>query len=109
MSQLRVHGPFEERDAHDDLRPHPVRANARQPRRLCERCFLELHSVEAGAKLRQQSRIESGADLSGEDEVVSLEVADEQRPEPHASALPVGEAAHNKVLRELTLHFEPVL
>ncbi len=40
-----------------------------------------------------------GADLAGEDEVVALEVADEQRAESDARALRVGEAADDEVLR----------
>ena len=32
MAKLAVHRPFDERDLHDDLRPHPVRAQARQAR-----------------------------------------------------------------------------
>ena len=31
MAQLAVHRPLDERDLHDDLRAHPVRAQARQP------------------------------------------------------------------------------
>ena len=31
MPELAVHGPFDERDLHDDLRPHPVRAQRGSP------------------------------------------------------------------------------
>ena len=50
-----------------------------------------------------------GADLSREDEIVAVEVADEQSAESGARALGIGEAADDEVLRRLALHLEPVL
>ena len=46
--------------------------------------------------------------LPGEDEVVALEVADEQRAEADARALRIGEAADHELLRRLALHLQPV-
>ena len=108
MAQLAVHGPLDECDLHDDLGPHPVRAQARQSRGLRERRLRDLESVEPGTQVEQQLGVEAGADLAGKDEVVAVEVADKQRAETDAAALRIGEAADNKLLRGLALHLEPV-
>ena len=65
--------------------------------------------VEPRAQVEQQRRVEAGADLAGEHEVVALEVADEQRAEAHARALRIGESADHQFLRRLALHLEPGL
>ena len=108
MAQLAVHRPLDERDLHDDLGPHPVRAQARQPDGLGERRLRDLERVQPRAQIEQQLRVEAGADLAGEDEVVPLEVADEQRAQADARALRIGEPADHELLRRLALHLQPV-
>ena len=65
--------------------------------------------IEPGPQRAQQRGVEAGADLAGEDQVRSLEVADQQRAEPDAAALRIGEAADDQFLRRLALHLQPVL
>ena len=71
VAQLAVHRPLDERHLHDDLRPHPVRAHARQPVGLRERRRRDLERVEPRAQVEQELGVEAGADLAGEDEVVA--------------------------------------
>ena len=68
-------------DLHDDLGPHPVRTQSRKALRLRERRLVDLDRIEPRAKIEQQPRVEAGANLPREHEVVALEVADEQRAE----------------------------
>src|SRR5690242_8084764 len=103
-----MHGPLDERHLYHDLRLHPVRAHPRQASRLREWRRRDLQRIELRAQLTQKLRVEAGADFTGEDEVVALVVADEQRAESDASALRVGEAADDELLRRLALHLEPV-
>src|SRR3984893_1626840 len=107
MPQLAVHGPLDEADPHDQLRTYPVRAQARQPLRLRERRYRQLDRVESRAQIEEQLRVEAGADLSHEDEIVAVVVADEQRTETGARALRIGKAADHELLRELALHLQP--
>jgi hypothetical protein len=44
----------------------------------------DLEGVKALSEIEQQLRVEAGADLAGEHEVVAIVVADEQRPEADA-------------------------
>ena len=99
MPQLAVHRPLGERDLHDDLRPHPVRAQARQAVGLRERRRRDFELVEPRAQLEQQLGVEARADLAGEHEISPVEVADEQRAEADAAALRIGEAADDEFLR----------
>ena len=79
-----------------------------RPMALRERRLRDLERVEPRAQVEQQLRVEAGADLAGEDEVVAVEVADEQRAEADAAALRIGEAADDELLRRLALHLQPV-
>ena len=110
MAKLAVHRPFDEGDLHDDLGPHPVRAQARQPDGLGERRLRDLERIEPRAQVQQQLRVEARADLPGEDEVgrPSLEVADQQRAQADAGSLRIGEPADHELLRRLALHLQPV-
>ena len=97
MAQLAVPGPLDEADLHDNLRTHPVRAQARQPLGLRERRLRNLERIQPRAKIQQQRVVEAGADLSGKARSPRLvEVADEQRAEPDALALRIGEAADDE-------------
>ena len=60
------------------------------------------------AEVQQQLRVEAGADLPGEHELVVLEIPDEQCTQPDAAALRVSESADDELLGELALHLEPV-
>src|SRR5262245_3412266 len=108
MAQLAVDGPLDEGDLHHDLGTHPVRAQARQPGRFRERRLRDLDAIEPRAQIEQQLRVEARADFAGEHEIVWLalrlalrapralsrgEIPDEQRTEPDARALRIGEAA----------------
>src|SRR5688572_17350945 len=46
--------------------------------------------------------------LPAKHEVVSVEVAHQQRAEANTGALRIREAAHNQFLRRLTFHLQPV-
>ena len=60
----------------------------------------EISSASSRARsVEQQLRVEAGADLAGEDEVVALEIADEQRAQADPAALRVGEPADHELLR----------
>src|SRR5688500_7775161 len=109
MSQLAVHRPLEERHVHHHGRLHPRRALARQPGRAREWRRFDTRGVELRTKLGEQLRVEARPDLARKHEVVTLEVTDEKRAEPHARTSWVGEAANHEVLHKLALHLEPVL
>ena len=64
-----------------------------------ERRRRDLGRVEPRAQIEQQLRVEAGSDLSGEDEVAAVEIADEQRAEADAAALRIREAADDEILR----------
>src|SRR5438309_7174538 len=104
-----MYGPFDEGDLDDDLRSHPVGAHPRQPLGSGEGRLVDFETVESRAKLREQSRVEARPDLAGEHEVAVIEIADEERAQPDATALGIGEAADDEALRHLALHLEPVL
>src|SRR5262245_23618551 len=108
MPEFVAAGPLDEGDLHDDRRMHPVRAQPWQALRDGERRLRNLERVEAAAKIEQQPGVEARADLSREDQVIALVVADEQRAEADAGALRVGEAADDELLRGFDLHLEPV-
>src|SRR5262249_55565398 len=123
MAQLAVHRPLDERHLHDDLRPHPVGADAGQARAAGERRRRNLERVEPRAQIAQQFRVEAGADPSGEHEILTIarrlalrtprvsrrgEIADEQRAEADARTLRIGEAANDELLAGFDLHLEPV-
>src|SRR5437867_1854925 len=108
MAKLAVNGPLDERDLHDKLGTYPVRADARQADGFGERRLRDFKAPEPLAEVQQQLRVEAGADLPGEHEVVSLEVADEQRAEPDPAPLRIGESADHELLRRLAFHLQPV-
>src|SRR5688500_10474896 len=106
MTQLAVHGPLDEGGLHDDVRTHPMRAQPGQPLRFRKRRRRYLERIEAAPQVEQQLRVEAGPDLSSEHEIRSLpgasrrvEIADEKRTQSHASALRIGEASHDQLLR----------
>jgi hypothetical protein len=109
MAQLAVHRPLDERHLHDDLRPHPVSSNARKARSLGEGRCCNLDCVETPPQLEQELGVESGPDLAGEDEVLILEIADEQRAEADTRTLRIGVTTDDQFLRRLALHLQPVL
>src|SRR5262245_42720796 len=104
MAKLAVRRPLDEGDLHDDLGTYPVRSNERQADSFGERRFRNLESVEPGAEIQQQLRIEACADLPGKNEVVPLEVAYKQRPQADPPALGISEAANHELLRRLAFH-----
>src|SRR5262245_20016721 len=99
VPELAVHGPFDERDLDDDLRPDPVGAQARQAAGFRERRTGNLEPVEPRAQIEQELRVEARADFPGEDEVAAVVVADEERAEPDARALRIREPADDELLR----------
>ena len=65
-------GPFDEAGVDDDLRAHPVRAQARQSLGLGERRLRNLERVQPLTQLQQQRGVEASADLPGKAEVVAV-------------------------------------
>src|SRR5688572_28732442 len=109
VAKLAVHGPLDEPALHDDLGLDPVRAHARESYGFGERRRFHLEAVPLLPEVEQHARVAAGADLTGEDEVVTLVVADEQRAEADAGPLRVGEPAHHELLRGLAFHLQPLL
>src|SRR3982750_855470 len=109
MAELSVYGPFDESHGDDDFWTHPVRAQPRQPARLRERRFRNLDCVEAAPQIEQQLRVEAGANLTCECELSIVVVAHQQRPQPNAGSLRIGESADDEVVFELALHLQPAL
>src|SRR5436189_6443297 len=103
MAQLTVYGPLHERNLHHPLGPHPVGAEARQPRRPREWRARDLDRVELRAQLDQAPGVKAGADLASEDQLLALVVADEQRAEPLALTSWVRETADHEPLRGIAL------
>src|SRR6185436_6836970 len=98
MAQLPMHCPFDERHLDDNLGPHPMRAETREPFRSCKRRGRNLECVEPGTKLKQKFRVEAGADFSCEHEIVVVEVANQQGTQADACALRIREAADHELL-----------
>ena|ERR1043165_6240306 len=69
VTKLVVFRPLNEADLHDDLRAHPVRAQAREADGFGEWRLLDLQCVELAAQVEEQFVVEAGADLAGENEV----------------------------------------
>src|SRR4051812_16556989 len=109
MAKLPMLRPFNERDLNDDLRLHPVRANARQSSPLGERSLVDFGAIELRTQLVQHLCIEARSHLSGENKVVAFVVSDQQRAKSSARAEWVGEAADDELLRGFALHLEPRL
>ena len=85
VTQLAVDGPLDERDLDDDLAAAPsARAAAAALRLVNGGCRIS-SAIERRAQSQQQLRVEAGADLAREDEVVAVEVADQQRAETDAA------------------------
>src|SRR5215467_10944735 len=108
MAQLAVCGPLDERNLHDDFGSHPVCANARQSFGFREWRVWDLELVQPSTKRQQQFRVEAGADFAGEDEIILIEVAYEQRAETDAAALRICESANDEFLSGLALHLQPM-
>jgi hypothetical protein len=51
MAQFAVIGPFDETNLHDDLGPHPVRAQTRQTDGFREWCFGNLKLISSRAEI----------------------------------------------------------
>src|SRR6185503_4781712 len=109
MTKLAVHGPFDKADLHLDLRLYPVCSHTRQTNRTRERWFLDLQLVELRTQIEQQLRVESGSNLSSKNEIVVFEITNEKRTQTDSLPLRIGKPSHEKVLRHLTFHLEPLL
>src|SRR5687767_10925397 len=109
VPQLVVLRPFDERHLHDDLGPHPMRAQARQADGLRERRLCHFECVETPPQIEQELGVETGADLAREHEVVAIVVTDQQGAQADAGALRIGESADHQLLRALDLELEPLL
>ena len=79
-----------------------------RPTGLGERGFGDLDGIEARAQFQQQFRVEPGADLAGEYEIVLLEISDKQGAQADPPALRIGESADHQLLRRLAFHLQPV-
>src|SRR2546427_3048250 len=83
-------------------------ADAWQPFGFRERRFRDLDLVQPCTQVQQKLRVEAGADFSGKDEIISIEVPYEKRSEADAAALRIRESANDELLRRLALHLQPV-
>src|SRR5687767_14467673 len=108
MPKLAVYRPFHERDRNDDFGSYPVHVEPRQTDRFGEGRLGALESGKTLAEIEQELRVEASADLTGEDEVVSLEVANEQSAEAEPTTSRIGEAADHELLGSFDLHLQPV-
>src|SRR5262249_51930804 len=102
MPQFSMYSPLNERDLHDDFRPCPVGAETRQPFSFREWRFRSLDLVESRSQIQQQLCIEACADFAGKDEIITVEVAHEERPKPDAGTLRISKTSHDQFLRRLT-------
>jgi len=85
VAKLAVLRPLHESDLDDDLGRDPVHVFARKIAGARERRSRDFERVEATTELGEELGIETGPDLAGVDEVVSFEVADEQRARVRAA------------------------
>src|SRR6187200_241526 len=108
MPQFAVHRPLNERHLHYDLRLHPVCANPWKPGGFCKSRLRNLELIEASSQVQEKFCIEACSDLSGKDEVVTVEVTDEESSKSHSAALRICKSAHHELLRGFALHFQPV-
>src|SRR5262245_37165638 len=108
MAQLAMCRPLDERNLHDDFGSHPVCANARESFALREWGVRDFEVVQPSTKFQQQFRVEARADFTGEDEIIPIEVAYEQRAETDAAALRIRESADDEFLSSLALHLQPM-
>ena len=84
MAKLAMRRPLDESDLDDDLGPHPVCGRGKPSATVNGVC----RDLQRSSRARSSSsifRVEAGADLAGEYELIAVEVADEQRAETHAS------------------------
>ena len=109
MAKLPVPGPLDEARLDDDLRADPVRAQPRQALGPGEWRLRNLESVQPRTQIEQEFGVEAGTDLSGETEVFFVEIADQQRSQPHSLALWIGEAADDEGVGLLAFHLQPML
>jgi hypothetical protein len=108
MSNLAVVGPLGEGDLGDELRLHPVRVFAKPPgRRRRERALCRFELVQRRSELARAFCREAGPDLAGEDQIVAVVVADEQRADSYARPLRIREAADDELLPANTLGLQP--
>src|SRR6185503_20065935 len=108
MSQFAVRGPLNETDMDHDLGFHPVGTQTRQTFGFRERRLWNFDLVEPGAEIQKQFRVEAGSDLARENEVVVLVMTDEERAKTDSLSLRISETADEKILRQLTLHLQPL-
>ncbi len=108
MAKFPVDGPFNEGDRDHNLRPHPVLPDARQSGGDRERRLIDFLRAQSLAKVEQQLAVETGADFSGEDEVVTPVVADQQRTETDPCALGIGKASDDKIAGDFAFHLQPL-
>src|SRR5215472_548893 len=108
MPQLAMTGPFQECDLHHDLRPHPMRPQARQTGGFGKRRLRHFERIEARSKFAQQPGIEPRPELPSEEEILTFVIADEQRSQADTRALRIGKPADHKLLRSLALHLQPI-
>ena len=104
MAELAVPGPLNEAYLYHDLRLDPVRAYARQADGFGEWRRLYFDLIELGAELEEQFRIKAGTDLSGEDKIVAVIIANQQSAQADAFSLRIGEATNYKLLGQFAFH-----
>src|SRR5262249_10795336 len=106
VSKLAVRGPLTEPDLGDEMRPHPVRTGLADA--IAERGGVLFEPVELLAQRHERLRVEAGTDLARVAQIATFVVAHEQRAEPDATALRLGEAADDELLLGFALELQPV-
>ena len=99
MPQLAVNRPLNKSDLHDDVRPNPVSANARQAGSLGEGRSGDLDPIQTFPQLTQHLRIESGSNFPRKEQIVTLEMTNEQCAQANARTLWIGEATDHEIAR----------
>jgi hypothetical protein len=76
MTQLTVPGPLNEANVDHYLRFDKMHTQTRQTFGLGEWRFRDFQSVESGAKIQKEFRIEAGSDLACENELIIFVITD---------------------------------
>ena len=109
MAERAVVAPFGERDFRDEIGLDPMGSLGFEPaRRIHERRLALLALDELLVQRRERSVVETGADFARVAELAAVVDAQQQRTEPGARTLRIGEAADHHFLPARAFHLDPV-
>src|SRR5262245_16704362 len=98
MAQFTVHRPLDEGNLHDDLGLHPMCTDSRKSLGLRKGRFGDLDLVQPGTQSQQELRVKSGADFARKHEIILMKIYNQQRSQPHTTALRILESADDEFL-----------